>query len=125
VLDEAHHAKNDATWLARLFRERDDGSNSKPLFRDKFTRMLFLTATPFQLGHDELIRILRSFAAAKWTGPNAPDHDRPYFLGELEELESRLNENRKLGRRLDDLWSRITRGRVGPYAATGASLSAA
>jgi hypothetical protein len=124
VLDEAHHAKNDATWLARMFRKHDPASSSKPLLWNKFKRMLFLTATPFQLGHDELIRILRSFAAARWTGPDAPDHDREYFLVELDELESRLNENRKVGRRLDELWSRITRSRVAPYA-TGAGLPAA
>ncbi len=136
VLDEAHHAKNDTTWLARMFRPRDfqdvealvlgrtDG-DARPIFWNKFDRLLFLTATPFQLGHDELIRVLRSFAAAKWSGPAAPDRDRQSFLQELKTLEERLNNNRKCGRRLDDLWSRIGPDRVAPHAAAGEDLTAA
>jgi hypothetical protein len=83
VLDEAHHAKNDTTWLARMFRPRDfkdiealvlrqANDGPRPIFWNKFDRLLFLSATPFQLGHDELIRVLRSFSAAKWSGPAAP-----------------------------------------------------
>ena len=123
VLDEAHHAKNDNTWLAQMFRSSDiedvedlvlrwGNDGDKPIFWNKFDRMLFLTATPFQLGHDELIRVLRSFEAAKWAGPAAPDQDRPAFRKELAELERRLNENHKCGRRLDEMWSKITRDRV-------------
>jgi len=59
VLDEAHHAKNDDTHLARLFRQ--SSSEDVALLAGKFQRMLFLTATPFQLGHQELIRVLQSF----------------------------------------------------------------
>src|SRR5262249_45320747 len=61
VLDEAHHAKNDSTRLASLFRSEDvgelleAGEADRPLLWEKFDRMLFLTATPFHLGHQELI----------------------------------------------------------------------
>jgi len=63
VLDEAHHAKNDSTHLAQLFRPETD--EDVALMKNKFQRMLFLTATPFQLGHQELIRVLRSFGAVR------------------------------------------------------------
>jgi hypothetical protein len=90
VLDEAHHAKNDKTRLASLFRSQETtellsqnsefrGEN-RPLLWDKFDRMLFLTATPFQLGHHELMRVIRSFAAAKWSGSRAPDQTRQKFM---------------------------------------------
>jgi hypothetical protein len=103
---------------------QSDG-DKKPIFWNKFDRLLFLTATPFQLGHDELIRVLRSFAAAKWSGPAAPDGDRPSFLEELKILESRLNDNRKQGRRLDGLWSRIDANRVARHATAGSDLATA
>jgi len=110
VLDEAHHAKNDYTRLANLFRSEETQrlvAGDKPLLSEKFDRMLFLTATPFQLGHHELIRVLRSFAAAKWTGPTSPSGTREEFLDAIQELDNRMNENRLAGRRLDRLWGRL------------------
>jgi hypothetical protein len=79
----------------------------RPLLWEKFDRMLFLTATPFQLGHDELIRVLRSFAAAKWSVSMAPTGTRIEFLAAMDELEKRLSENRFTGLRLDRLWGRL------------------
>jgi len=121
ILDEAHHAKNDETNLASLLRspytqelvEGRSTGDGHPLLWEKFDRMLFLTATPFQLGHQELIRVLRSFAAAKWTGPLAPSGTREGFLAALAELEKRLNENRLAGRRFDRLWGRLAAGALG------------
>ena len=119
VLDEAHHAKNDNTRLASLLRSDEtqrlvEGklAAGKPLLWEKFDRMLFLTATPFQLGHHELIRVLRSFAAAKWSGQTAPNGNREDFLYAIGELEKRLNENRLAARRLDRLWGRTAREAV-------------
>lgn len=110
VLDEAHHAKNDDTRLASLFRSDEAQrliTGDRPLLSEKFDRMLFVTATPFQLGHHELIRVLRSFAAAKWSGPAAPFGTREEFLNAIDELDKRLNANRLAGRRLDRLWGRL------------------
>jgi len=133
VLDEAHHAKNDSTRLAGLFRSDETtqlliqngetGGAKRPLLWDKFDRMLFLTATPFQLGHHELMRVIRSFAAAKWTGPRAPDQTRQLFLEKLQVLQQRLSENRIAGKRLDDWWGRIDRTMLGSYLGNGISLS--
>ncbi len=133
VLDEAHHAKNDGTRLAKLFRSEgsdellsitgDLAGGQRPQLWDKFDRMLFLTATPFQLGHHELMRVIRSFAAAKWAGPNAPDQTRQDFIGKLKLLEQSLSNNRLAGKRLDDLWGRIDRTKLAVYQRDGVSLS--
>ncbi len=123
VLDEAHHAKNDATSLAGLLRSSEtrklverEQSSARPLLWEKFDRMLFLTATPFQLGHHELIRVLRSFAAAKWKGADAPARTREDFEAGIFELEGRLNQNRRAARHLDRLWGRLAHQAVSRLA---------
>jgi superfamily II DNA or RNA helicase len=114
VLDEAHHAKNDGTKLAGLFRSPDTADmldvkdRAPPRLADKFDRMLFLTATPFQLGHQELIRVLRSFASVRWGDASSPIGTRESFLDDLDVLETRLNDNRIAGKHLDRLWGTMT-----------------
>jgi superfamily II DNA or RNA helicase len=133
VMDEAHHAKNDETRLASLFRSEETKQlvevgktpTKRPLLWEKFDRMLFLTATPFQLGHHELIRVLRSFAAAKWTGATAPAGTREAFLAAMDELEKRLDEYRLAGRRLDRLWGKLAREAVARYTDKGDVAEAA
>ena len=105
ILDEAHHAKNDHTLLARLFRESTD--EDVALLSGKFQRMLFLTATPFQLGHQELIRVLKSFEAIRWSSPKAPAAGVDEFHTEIDALEDALDANRRDGRYLDRLWGTI------------------
>jgi hypothetical protein len=105
ILDEAHHAKNDHTLLARLFRESTD--EDVALLSEKFQRMLFLTATPFQLGHQELIRVLNSFEAIRWNSPKAPASGLEEFHAEINRLERALDVNRLAGRHLDRLWGAI------------------
>ena len=105
VLDEAHHAKNDATRLARLFRQESE--DDVALLKDKFNRMLFLTATPFQLGHQELIRVLRSFTAVRWSSKEAPVGMREDFTATMTALEQALDQNRLAGRRFDQLWGKL------------------
>jgi Helicase conserved C-terminal domain/SNF2-related domain len=116
VLDEAHHAKNDGTRLAGLFRSEEtasllDGQNPtmKPFLWEKFDRMLFLTATPFQLGHDELVRILRSFGAAHWKRERAPAGTRQQFTDALNLLKERLDQNRQYSKQLDEWWGQLER----------------
>lgn len=105
ILDEAHHAKNDYTQLARLFRQ--SSAEDVTLLGGKFQRMLFLTATPFQLGHQELIRVIRSFDAIRWNSPRAPKKSRDEILAEITKLEAALDANRLAGRQLDRLWGSI------------------
>jgi hypothetical protein len=64
VLDEAHHAKNPRTGLASLFADSSAREETELLggpLAGVFDRMLFLTATPLQLAHRELIEVLRRF----------------------------------------------------------------
>ena len=105
ILDEAHHAKNDHTKLARLFRQSSEDDVS--LLRGKFQRMLFLTATPFQLGHQELIRVLKSFDAIRWNAKWAPTKSRDDIKAEIRQLADALDSNRRAGRLLDNLWGDI------------------
>lgn len=105
VLDEAHHAKNDSTYLAQLFRQETE--DDVALLQNKFDRMVFLTATPFQLGHQELIRVLRSFAAGRWASREAPAGSREDFMATMSNLEQALDRNRLSGRRFDRLWGKL------------------
>lgn len=105
VLDEAHHAKNDTTRLAKLFREESE--KDLALLKDKFDRMLFLTATPFQLGHQELIRVLKSFAAVRWDAAEAPKGSPEKFLEAMGTLEKALDASRLAARRFDRAWGRL------------------
>ena len=64
VMDEAHHLKNPSTSLARQLQSPDldqDLRIGDGAMANAFDRMLFLTATPFQLGHHELVRVLERF----------------------------------------------------------------
>ncbi len=69
VMDEAHHLKNPATALARQLQSPDltrDLRTGDGAMAHAFDRMLFLTATPFQLGHHELVRVLERFGDVRW-----------------------------------------------------------
>ena len=111
VLDEAHHAKNDFTYLAKLFRPASESVVT--LLSGKFQRMLFLTATPFQLGHQELIRVLRSFRAIRWNTAKSPSYSPEDFESTIKRLEEALDENRLAGRHLDRLWAKIQPAMLG------------
>lgn len=122
--------KNDETRLATLFRSEDvtdllEDQGGKPLLWEKFDRMLFLTATPFQLGHQELIRVLRSFTGVRWAGAWAPEKPRAEFLDALKTLESRLDQNRLKGRFLDRQWGAIRLEHLGLIAQDEEQLTAA
>jgi hypothetical protein len=69
ILDEAHHLKNPATRLASLFvvaDAKEDAQAITGVLDGAFERMMFLTATPFQLGHRELLNVIDSSGA--WLG---------------------------------------------------------
>lgn len=102
VLDEAHHAKNPGTRLASLFADDEDrreaGLLSGPL-SGVFDRMLFLTATPLQLAHRELIEVLRRFEGIRWT-----DLDRNDYGERIARLEEALDAAQAASLRLDRAW---------------------
>lgn len=108
VMDEAHHLKNPDTSLARQFKspncERDlrigDGAMA-----GAFDRMLFLTATPFQLGHHELVRVLERFGDVRW------DHSqfgtREMFVERLRILREHLDASQRAAIHFQRCWGRL------------------
>lgn len=107
ILDEAHHLKNEKTQLASLFRTEDaraDMEEIKGPLAGVFERMLFLTATPFQLGHYELCNVLKRFEGINWDKPKAPPYGREIFLRKIEELRESLDAAQTAALRLESAW---------------------
>jgi superfamily II DNA or RNA helicase len=110
VMDEAHHLKNPETSLARTFRAGsldEDLRTGDGAMADAFDRMLFLTATPFQLGHHELVRVLERFGDVRWKDSELGPRDR--FEQRLKNLESQLNASQRGAIALQRNWSRLRR----------------
>jgi ERCC4-related helicase len=131
VLDEAHHVKNPGTRLASLFASEEaaaesDYFESAGALGAKFERMLFLTATPFQLGHGELLRVLERFEGIAWNSPRPPQLTRGQFKAELDQLGKVLDDAQAAALRLDRAWGTLTADEVlAPLAdETPASLDA-
>jgi superfamily II DNA or RNA helicase len=113
ILDEAHHLKNPATLLASLFVDEEAAQDSKLFERGgalggKFDRMMFLTATPFQLGHAELISVLERFGGINWQAARRPALSRAEFVSEISTLASALDDARAAALRLDRAWGKLT-----------------
>jgi superfamily II DNA or RNA helicase len=111
ILDEAHHVKNPATKLAHLFTIPENDSQSlgtSGSLGGKFDRMLFLTATPFQLGHTELLHVLERFEGVSWSGKRAPAITRSEYKARLVELGTKMDAAQAAALRLDRTWSRLT-----------------
>lgn len=99
ILDEAHHVKNQ-NQLAKLFTGEDDLTG--PLGQ-MFSKMLFLTATPFQLGHHELLAVLGRFRNIRWPTRAAEEQ----FLTTIEALGGSLDEAQAHALQFEASWSRI------------------
>ena len=111
ILDEAHHLKNEHTTLASLFRcnEAKDDMNevTRGALGGVFERMLFLTATPFQLGHGELCSVLERFDGIAWKSHIAPRIGREEFQAKVSAVRSALDAAQEASLRLDDAWGRL------------------
>ncbi len=111
ILDEAHHLKNSDTQLASLFRSEDAVGDadeiSKGPLAGVFDRMLFLTATPFQLGHDELCSVLDRFDGVRWLGTAAPTMEREQFRTVRSQLRDSLDGAQEAAVALDHAWGRL------------------
>jgi len=112
IMDEAHHARHEGK-IAGLFRSGSDYNDSHDrldsgALAGKFDHMLFLTATPFQLGHRELINVLSRFNGVRW--PNASD--RQNFATSLQGITVSLDRFQSSASRTQKLWSRLTRSDV-------------
>lgn len=106
ILDEAHHVKN-TNQLSRLLAndeaEADVVALQGPL-GGMFERMLFLTATPFQLGHHELINVLDRFHGVRWANKTT----RATFDEQLGALRASLDRAQASALRLERAWARIS-----------------
>ncbi len=108
VMDEAHHLKNPATALARQLQSADlerDLRTGDGAMAQAFDRMLFLTATPFQLGHHELVRVLERFSDVRWDARELGDKDK--FDQQLVELKQHLDRSQRAAIGLQRAWSRL------------------
>ena len=108
VMDEAHHLKNPATSLARQLQSPDleqDLRTGDGAMAQKFDRMLFLTATPFQLGHHELVRVLHRFGDVRWKP--AELGDSAAFQFKLRDLGDCLTESQRAAIGLQRSWGRL------------------
>jgi hypothetical protein len=111
ILDEAHHLKNPDTQLASLFRCQDAKDDAHEVTRgalgEAFERMLFLTATPFQLGHDELCSVLDRFEGIAWNSRLAPRCGIDGFRDNIAALRKALDAAQESALRLDEAWGRL------------------
>lgn len=108
ILDEAHHLKNPATRLASLFVTDEHEKEMREVdgaLEGTFERMLLLTATPFQLGHEELLKVMSRFRGVDWDtiapgGRESFDIQMNALRGDLDRAQSSANE-------LDIRWKNI------------------
>lgn len=108
VLDEAHHLKNPKTELRSLFVTEDADADARELggaLSAGFERMLFLTATPFQLGHVELLNVLDTFEGVNWATLTATSRER--FAGQRKELRHALDIAQQLALDFDCSWKQM------------------
>lgn len=111
ILDEAHHLKNSQTRLASLFNTSEAADDAhewtKGALSEVFERMLFLTATPFQLGHAELCSVLNRFEGVSWKSSPPKGVGRKEYQEELKTLRDKLDETQESALRLDLAWSKL------------------
>jgi len=108
VMDEAHHLKNPETSLARQLQSQKDDAGLRTgdgSMTRAFDRMLFLTATPFQLGHHELVHVLERFGDVRWDEGNLGTVED--FREELRKLGSNLDESQRTAIALKRCWARL------------------
>ncbi len=105
VLDEAHHLKNPDTQLAQILTpgEDEEGASEKGALAGIFRRMLFLSATPFQLGSHELVEILHRFEGVRWESPA----ELEAYKQRVAAVDQALARAQVDGLRLDEAWGRL------------------
>ena len=96
IVDEAHKLKNPGSLRTRAMRQ---------LFKGRFRKALFLTATPFQLEVDELREVFSPFAGAKGAPKDLGD--------EVDQLLSSVREYQNQYEEFQRTWSTLV-----PEAAT-------
>jgi ERCC4-related helicase len=112
IFDEAHHLKNAHTQTASLFQTSESEQDAEEVKRGAlggiFERMLFLTATPFQLGHHELCSVLERFDGICWNGSRAPSIGRAEYKLALAALRESLDAAQFTALNFDAAWGRLS-----------------
>jgi len=112
ILDEAHHLKNPQTDLASLFHSPESAEDVKQIEKGylsaTFERMLFLTATPFQLGHGELCSVLDRFDGIRWMESEDGKSARATYAEERKALRNSLDAANIAANNLDHAWGKLT-----------------
>lgn len=111
IFDEAHHLKNPGTQLVKsLFQgsseDAVDIAQKNGAFYGVFEKMLMLTATPFQLGHHELLHVLELFQSVAWEKQNE-GIDLETFRAAIKRLGIALDSAQSAALRLDQTWARL------------------
>jgi superfamily II DNA or RNA helicase len=119
VVEEAHRLKNPSTQISKLFAARTSNEGAGA-FRGIFRRMLFLTATPFELGHSELIEVLSRMSALRPLDPvpTSPLEDR------LAALKKKLTNAQATALTLDVAWGRLSRDDLAAFDSWGPNAPA-
>jgi superfamily II DNA or RNA helicase len=112
ILDEAHHLKNSHTRLASLFHSNEALEDSNSYSKDGqlanvFERMLFLTATPFQLGHNELCSVLDRFKGITWQESTMPRGGLKSYQKLLDDLRKNLDSAQFSAVSFDGAWGKL------------------
>lgn len=107
IFDEAHHLKNSQTQLVTKLFHNPEAEEDAGILTGQFERMLFLTATPFQLGHQELCRVLERFETINWNSNAPPSIDSIQYKEELKNLLKFLDDSQLATRRLDNSWGKL------------------
>lgn len=116
IMDEAHHLKNAKTKIAKLFQTHESQTDidavTKGYFSNVFDRMLFLTATPFQLGHHELINVLDRFNAINWKSLDPEFMNSILYKNKLDDMRASLDLSQSKAISLDRNWGRLNQADV-------------
>lgn len=110
IVDEAHALKNDHTRISRLFSPLPDHPTDGALY-GIFDRILLLTATPFELGHNELVNVLRRLEAVRPVSPRPAKA----LNQRLADLGNALYDAQVSANRFDESWSKITEEDLPPF----------
>lgn len=108
IFDEAHHLKNAQTQLVTKLFHDPLTEEEAGLLTDQFDRMIFLTATPFQLGHHELYRVLERFKTINWNSSSSLYLSKNSFIDELSLFLKQLDDSQIAARKLDLSWGKLT-----------------
>jgi superfamily II DNA or RNA helicase len=102
IFDEAHHLKNSKGQRVTKMFGSEDAANEAGILANKFSKMLFLTATPFQLGHLELVNVLKRFSAVKWN-----DVDKGGFTAKIFGFEKDMNLFQHYAMEFEKSWAKL------------------